>query len=240
MAKSVYKHPHLPRKQNLCAVCSLETRGPVVELHLTHGVSVWLCRYHASEEFQTMRSGRDFDLTLFQVWQANRCFTRNHRLALAAHRRRQLPRRRRSEADLPGSHNWKALRNEAEHRFADGESLQSVLRDLRNRHAHDTADAPSERTIRRWFHDGRWRRGVRTPLRRGFERRDTRAASRAQRVPARAARLRTAAATPATAATTAPSTARPPASNGRAPAARTPAAPTRSGPPRGPAPPHPR
>ena len=209
MAKSVYKHPHLPRKQNLCAVCSLETRGPVVELHLTHGVSVWLCRYHASEEFQTMRSGRDFDLTLFKVWQANRCFTRNHRLALAAHRRRQLPRRRRSEADLPGSHNWKALRNEAEHRFADGESLRSVLRDLRSRHAHDTADAPSERTIRRWFHDGRWRRGVRTPLRRGFDRRDTRAASRAQRVPARVARLRTAAATAAPTPASAPSAAQP-------------------------------
>ena len=190
MVKSVYKHPHLPRKQNLCAVCSLETRGPVVELHLTHGVSVWLCRYHASDEFQTMRSGRDFNLTLFKVWQANRCYTRNHRLALDAHLRQQRPRRRRAETDLPGSHNWKALRNEAEHRFAEGESLQSVLRDLMTRHAHDLADAPSERTIRRWFHDGRWRRGVRTPLRRGFERRDPRAASRAQRVPARVARLR--------------------------------------------------
>ena len=115
-------------------------------------------------------------------------------LALDAHLRQQMPRQRRAEADLPGSHNWKALRNEAEHRFADGESLQGVLRDLRSRHAHDLADAPSERTIRRWFHDGRWRRGVRTPLRRGFERRDARAASRAQRVPVRVARLRTLAA----------------------------------------------
>lgn len=179
--RSAYKHPTLPRKQKLCAICMLQTDDKTQLVELTHGVSVWLCRWHASEEFRTMRSGRDFDQTLFLAWRAHDCYTRNHAKALEAHRREQRTRRRRSEHDLPGSYHWKALRNEAEERFASGESLASVRRDLLQRHADDVADVPSERTIRRWYHDGRWRRGVRTAVRRGFDRRDARRASRAQR-----------------------------------------------------------
>jgi hypothetical protein len=179
--RSAYKHPTLPRKQTPCAICMLQTEGKTQLVELTHGVSVWLCRWHASEEFRTMRSGRDFELTLFLAWRAQNGYTRNHAKALATHRRAHQGRKRRSEHDLPGSYHWKALRNEAEERFAAGETLASVRRDLLQRHADDVADAPSERTIRRWFHDGRWRRGVRTPVRRGFDRRDARRASRAQR-----------------------------------------------------------
>ena len=166
--RSAYKHPTLPRKQKLCAICMLQTDDKTQLVELTHGVSVWLCNWHASEEFRTMRSGRDFDQTLFLAWRAQNCYTRNHAKALEAHRREQQTRRRRSEHDLPGSYHWKALRNEAEERFAAGETLASVRRDLLQRHADDVADVPSERTIRRWYHDGRWRRGVRTAVRRGF------------------------------------------------------------------------
>ena len=142
----------------------LQTDGKTQLVELTHGVSVWLCRWHASEEFRTMRSGRDFELTLFLAWRAQNCYSRNHAKALAVHRREQRTRRRRSEHDLPGSYHWKALRNEAEERFASGESLASVRRDFLQRHADDVADAPSERTIRRWYHDGRWRRACAPPF----------------------------------------------------------------------------
>src|SRR5690606_10058077 len=88
---------------------------------------------------------------------------------------------KRPEEELPGSYHWKALRNETEHRAAAGEPMQSIVKDLRQRHAHDTADAPSERTIKRWYTDRRWARGGRTPLRRGFDQRDTRRAAQAQK-----------------------------------------------------------
>ncbi len=122
--RSAYKHPTLPRKQTPCAICMLQTDGKTQLVELTHGVSVWLCRWHASEEFRTMRSGRDFDLTLFLAWRAQNGYTRNHAKALAAHRRALQGRKRRSEHDLPGSYHWKALRNEAEERFAAGETLR--------------------------------------------------------------------------------------------------------------------
>ena len=139
-----------------------------------------------------MRGGRDFVLTLMKAWQAADCFTHARSQALNAHmatldRRRRGPR---PEAALPGSYSWKALRNETEHRAASGEALTSILRDLRRRHAHDHADAPSERTVRRWYTDRRWARGIRTALRPGFERRDHAHASRAQRERAHVRRLR--------------------------------------------------
>ncbi len=236
--RSAYKHPTLPRKQNVCAICMLQTDGKTQLVELTHGVSVWLCSWHASEEFRTMRSGRDFELTLFLAWRAQNCYSRNHAKALAVHRREHQSRRRRSEHDLPGSYHWKALRNEAEERFAAGETLASVRRDLLQRHADDVADAPSERTIRRWFHDGRWRRGVRTAVRRGFDRRDARRASRAQRqLPHhRSARQRTGATGPVSRPPVSPTANEPTTPNGRpsGPAVRLPSSDSRNRPRAGP------
>jgi hypothetical protein len=180
---SAYKNKRIPHRAYLCAVCQLQTRReePAELLQLTHGVSVWLCPRHGSEEFLTMRGGRDFVLTLMRAWQAAGCYTRRRDRALSAHLKAQERPRRRTEAALPGSYSWKALRNETEHRAAAGESLRSILLDLRARHAHDYADVPSERTIRRWYTDRRWARGVRTRVRPGYERRDHRHAARAQR-----------------------------------------------------------
>ncbi len=189
---SAYKNKRIPHKGELCAICQLRTRSsePAELLQLTHGVSVWLCRQHGSEEFLTMRGGRDFVATLMRAWKAAGCYTHRRDLALTAHLKALERPRRRAEADLPGSYSWKALRNETEHRAAAGESLRSILIDLRARHAHDYADVPSERTIRRWYTDRRWARGIRTRVRPGFDRRDLRKASSAQRDRVAIVRLR--------------------------------------------------
>jgi hypothetical protein len=190
---SAYKNQRIPFKQQLCAICALQTRRsqPALLVELTHGVSLWLCPLHASDEFLSMRAGRDFVETMRRIWSAAGCYTSSRRQALDAHLAR-LHRRssRRPEADLPGSYHWKALRNETEHRAARGEPLHSIVRDLRARHAHDHADAPSARTIRRWYTERRWQRAIRTRLRPGFPHRNLRHASSAQREPAHIARLR--------------------------------------------------
>jgi hypothetical protein len=190
---SAYKNERIPFKGQLCVICALRTRKshPAVLVELTHGVSVWLCPLHASDDFLSMRAGRDFVETMRRIWSAAGCYTKSRSRALDAHLGRLNRRRsRRDEATLPGSYHWKALRNETEHRAAGGESLQSILRDLRARHADDHADAPSARTIRRWYSDRRWQRGIRTRLRPGFHQRDLRRASSAQRERAGIARLR--------------------------------------------------
>jgi hypothetical protein len=190
---SVYKHPSLPRKQQLCAICTLKTRGSTVEVHLTHGVSVFLCTAtHATTEFMHANGGRDLAHLLSLVWRACNQLNANRRRALEAHIEGIERGATRDEAGLPGSYHRKATRNEAEHRYADGDDPRAVSRELRDRHAHDVADPPSERTLRHWFADGRWRRGVRTPLRPGFDRRDPALAARAQRRPATPARSRAA------------------------------------------------
>jgi hypothetical protein len=191
MIPSAYKNPRIPWKTDLCAICMLQTRGRVVEVELTHGVSVMLCPAHASEEFRTMRSGRDFVATLDRVWRATRSMTRNRSRALSAHLAGlNRPLRPDTDRALPGSYHWKALRNEVEHRAAEGEPMRVLVADLLARHAHDLADAPSARTVRRWYHDGRWRQNIRTALRQGYHRRDPAKASRAQKDRAHITRLR--------------------------------------------------
>ncbi len=181
---SVYKHPSLPRKHELCAICTLKTRGSTVEVHLNHGVSVFLCTStHATTEFMHANGGRDLADLLALVWGANNQLNRNRERALQAHVDGLARSASRDEASLPGSYGHKSLRNEAEHRYADGDDPRAVSQDLRDRHGHAVADPPSDRTLRRWFADGRWRRGVRTPLRPGFDRRDLAVAGRAQRRP---------------------------------------------------------
>ena len=168
---SVYKHPSLPRKQQLCAICTLKTRGSTVEVHLTHGVVRSSCAPPRTPRPRSVHAngGRDLAHLLSLVWQA--C---NQLNATAGARWRptstDLARAAsRDEHALPGSYDHKATRNEAEHRYADGDDPRAVSRELRDRHAHDVADPPSDRTLRRWFADGRWRRGMRTPLRPGFD-----------------------------------------------------------------------
>ena len=68
--------------------------------------------------------------------------------------------------------------------------LASIIRDLRERHRHDIADMPSVSTMRRWYRQARWKQGVRTRVRPGFERRDEARAGRAQREHPETRRLR--------------------------------------------------
>lgn len=56
----------------------------------------------------------------------------------------------------PGSYSWPKLRQEAEQRFALGHHPRTVIRELRERYAHNDALPPSPRTMRRWFAEARW------------------------------------------------------------------------------------
>jgi hypothetical protein len=154
VAISLYKHPNT-RKGRYCAICLDRTQGAAQLVRLPYGVEVHLCAAHASQDFQTMRMGRDFTLTLHRAWSAAGCMTRRRSRALDAHsaalRGRPAEGRRR-----PGSYAWPSLRLEAEQRAAAGEAVATIIRDLRRRHAHDVARAPSARTIHRWIHERRW------------------------------------------------------------------------------------
>jgi len=188
---TAYKNRSLPNKGQLCTICGLKACGQTELVQLTHGVALWLCRYHASEEFRTKNSGRDFVGTLTRIWASSQMLRGARAKALSAHMRRLNARGRRLMQELPGSYSWKALRNEVEHRAAAGEPVRTIIVDLRARHAHDVADAPSERTIRRWYHDGRWLEDdYRTPLRPGYAGRDVARARRAQQDRAPLVRLR--------------------------------------------------
>jgi len=58
---------------------------------------------------------------------------------------------------MPVSHyKGPALRQEAERRFAAGESRDRVIADLRERHVGDVSRVPAVRTMRRGFAKGRW------------------------------------------------------------------------------------
>lgn len=152
MAKSFYKAKWIG-KLPMCAICSGPGEGPRAELHLTHGVSVWLCEAHRSEEFQKRRAGRDFVASLGEVWRAAGIRSARHRQALSAHLTRIRPARNR---DRPGSYSWPKLRREAEGRFAAGEDPRVVIVELRGRHVNSDASPPSVRTMRRWFTEARW------------------------------------------------------------------------------------
>jgi hypothetical protein len=163
VAISLYKHPNA-RKGRYCVICLDRTRGPAQLVRLAFGVEVHLCAEHASPEFQTMRMGRDFTLTLHHAWSSAGCLTARRRRALEAHEA-ELRKPRRDARGLPGSYTWPTLRDETERRAAAGESADSIARDLRARHAADVAHAPSVRTVQRWVRERRWtdRRPVPAP-----------------------------------------------------------------------------
>jgi hypothetical protein len=153
---SLYKARGLPVKTPLCAICADRTRGKTFERQLAYGVKVRLCEGHHSIEFMRSNAGRDFAVTLLRLWQAQGCLTRSRSKALDSHLRTCKEIARRTPRPRPGSYSWPRLRIEAEAAFARGEGVFAAITRLRDRHAHDHATAPSIRTMRRWFSQGRW------------------------------------------------------------------------------------
>lgn len=158
MPVSYYKGERLG-KAPPCAICAGPGHGRREELHLPYGVSVWLCAMHRGGEFASRRSGRDLTVSLMHVWGAAGCLTRRRHKALASLLRAAQSRDRR----LPGSYAWPTLREEAERRFAGGETVRRVSADLTARLGRGDQRPPSVRTIQRWFSDGRWRPRERHP-----------------------------------------------------------------------------
>ena len=149
-----------------CILCGHSGRGPRAPFHLTHGVSVWLCQVHSSDEFVQRRSGKVFTERLVSIWVAAGAASA-HKLAAARAHVRAVQHAMRDTSDLPGSYSWPKLREEAERRFAIGEDPTTVITNLRQTYRDGPAMVPTIRTMRRWFTDGRWRiahpRGTRPP-----------------------------------------------------------------------------
>jgi hypothetical protein len=155
MARSLYKAAW-SGKEPLCALCLTPTRERRTQVHLAHGVAVWLCPAHASPEFQRRRAGRDFAHTLGEAWRAAGTLTRRRERALAAHLARVT--RRGGTRARPGSYAWPRLRREVEARAARGERPRAIILSLRNRRRTRDKDpeGPSARTLYRWLAEGRW------------------------------------------------------------------------------------
>ena len=139
----------------MCALCAGPGGGSVAELHLTHNVTVMLCVVHRSLGFLRQAAGLDFTEALRVLWAAAGCLTESRRRALRAHQRRVGSAR--PLKPPPGSYAWPHLRRLAEERFAAGEAPNRVIHEIRA--ANDRpggARAPSYRTMRRWFDEGRW------------------------------------------------------------------------------------
>jgi hypothetical protein len=153
-APSLYKARGVPLKQPVCGICIDRTRGRTTRVDLGYGVSVWLCRAHASTGFLAGRGGRDLVLTLMRTWQAHGCYTAARRKALSAHlaglRTRPAPVRPR-----PGSYAWPKLRIRVEAACVRGSSARAVAV-LVGRARYGIAEPPSPRTLRRWRAERRW------------------------------------------------------------------------------------
>jgi hypothetical protein len=150
---TLYKARGMSVKRPVCAICADRTRGLTVSVRLTRGVTVWLCEQHASPEFQTRRSGRDFVLTLQRLWGAHGCLTAARSRALSTHLAEMTERPR---PPKPGSYSWPELRRLAEDEFAEGgPPLPTIIR-LRGLYSGGAAAPPSVRTMRRWHRERRW------------------------------------------------------------------------------------
>lgn len=150
---TLYKARGLATKQPVCAVCVERTKGRTQMVTLGYSVAVWLCPGHASRDFQTRRSGRDFVRTLSGVWQANGCLTSARSRALHAHLAslRAQPRR-----PLPGSYAWPELRYEVESAYAEGLRPKDLADSIHSTYATCPAHPPSRRTLERWAAQRRW------------------------------------------------------------------------------------
>lgn len=133
---------------------------------MTHGISIWLCEVHSTDEFLQRRSGKAFTERLVSIWIAAGAATARKLAAARAHVR-GVQRAVLDTSDLPGSYSWPKLREEAERRFATGEDPSAVISDLRQTYRDGPAMVPTVRTMHRWFTDGRWRvahrRGAQPP-----------------------------------------------------------------------------
>lgn len=138
-----------------CVLCGHAGRGPASQLHLSHGVSVWLCEIHGGKAFLRRRGGKEFCERLIARWHAAGSLTVRRLDAV----RTVIDQTRASAGGdaLPGSYSWPRLREEAERRFALGDDPNTVIEELRGNYADGPAMVPSVRTMRRWFTDGRWR-----------------------------------------------------------------------------------
>ena len=137
-----------------CVICGRAGSRQRAPYHLTHGVTVWLCATHQSEAFRRRRGGRDFTERLGAVWAASGATSARRTAALRSHLSRVCASP--STRTRPGSYSWPRLREDAERRFAAGESPLRVIAELRRRHSRGPATVQSERTMRRWFTDARW------------------------------------------------------------------------------------
>ena len=137
-----------------CAICA--RAGSVARrlVHLTHGVSVWLCHTHGGDAFMGEEQGVVFAERLAAMWIATGGLTCRREAALLAYVR--MRRTGGSGRDLPGSYSWPLLRREAEARFAAGDDPRVVIVELRARYVDCPASTPSVRTMRRWYTQARW------------------------------------------------------------------------------------
>ena len=154
MATSLYKGERLGTLPP-CLICAGPGEGQRAKLHLTHGVSVWLCAAHRSPTFLRRRAGRDFYASVHALWQAAGCLGARRMRALQDHLRR-VHQPVAGARPRPGSYAWPHLRREAERRFAAGQAPRAVIGEIRARHHGGPAPGPSLRTLRRWFSEGRW------------------------------------------------------------------------------------
>jgi len=151
---TLYKARDFPTKQIACCICVERTRGKTQKLILGYGVEIWLCKDHASPQFQRQRNGRDFDLTLIRLWQAHGCWTLARQKALKAFATaRDAAKQPRPK---PGSYAWPDLRRRAEQAFAHGAAPDQIAHRIHT-HYHDCpAKPPSTRTLHRWHAERRW------------------------------------------------------------------------------------
>ena len=122
-------------------------------MSLGYGVTVWLCQGHASSDFQTRRSGRDFVRTLSGIWKANGCLTSARSRALHAHLASLKAQPRRPQ---PGSYAWPELRKEVEAAYADGLRPHDLAESIHTTYVTCPAHPPSRRTLERWAAQRRW------------------------------------------------------------------------------------
>jgi hypothetical protein len=150
---TLYKARGLSTKQPVCAICVERTKGRTQRVSLGYGVTVWLCSGHASSDFQSRRSGRDFVRTLSGVWQANGCLTSARSRALHAH---LASLRTRPQRPRPGSYAWPELRHEVESAYAEGLRPRDLADSIHATYAACPARPPSRRTLERWAAQRRW------------------------------------------------------------------------------------
>ena len=152
---SLYK-AKVPTKQRVCCICVDRTRGKTQKVRLGFGVEIWLCEAHASPEFQRQRGGRDFVLTLHDLWAAHGCLTLARSKALTAHST-ALKQTRAAKRPRPGSYAWPDLRRRAEAAYAGGAAPDHLTHRISQLFPDDApARPPSRRTLRRWHTERRW------------------------------------------------------------------------------------